>query len=43
MLGHCKDTGSQDEEDAPEVEMAETKVPTKELLLWFREINVGVG
>ena len=42
MLGHCKGTGSHDKEDALEVEMAEAKVPTKELFLWFREINVGV-
>ena len=42
VLGHCKDTGSHDKEDALEVEMAKTKVPTKEFFLRFRKINVGV-
>ena len=42
MLQEGKDTRSHNKEDGLEVEMAETKVPTKKFLLRCSQIDVGV-
>ena len=41
MFQHGKDTRAHDEKDLLEVQMAETKVPMKELFLQFRKTHVG--
>ena len=38
-----QDTTAKQELDLPETKVAQTVVPTQQLLLWLRQINVGIG